>query len=131
VVEPLRCYGVRRIVSSDAVRCVATVSPLAAALDRPIQQTHDLSQDAWEQGTADVRAVVGKRVRAGKPAVLCSHGPVIPTVLDEIALATGTLKGSYLSSAADLDVGGFSVAHLSRTNPGSGIAAIETHPPAA
>lgn len=131
VVEPLRCYGVRRIVSSDALRCVATVSPLAAALDRPIRQTHDLSQDAWEQGAADVRSVVGKRVRAGRPAVLCSHGPVIPTVLDEIALATGTLKGSYLSRAADLDVGGFSVAHLSRTNPGSGIAAIETHPPAA
>ncbi|WP_460772238.1 NUDIX hydrolase [Microbacterium sp. GXF7504] len=126
IVGPLRAYGVRRIVSSDAVRCVSTVKPLAKALKRSIRETELLSQDAWEDGRSDVRTVVGKRVRARKPAVLCSHGPVLPDILSELALATGTLKGSYLGSASSLDVAGFSVVHLSRTNPGSGIAAIET-----
>ncbi len=128
-VAPLRAFGVRRIVTSDAVRCVQTVAPLAKALGRESVQTAKLSQDAWEDGRSDVRAVIGKRVRAGKPAVLCSHGPVLPDILAEIALATGTLRGSYVSSASALEVGAFSVVHLSATNPGSGIISIETHVP--
>jgi 8-oxo-dGTP diphosphatase len=129
IVGPLRAFGVRRIVSSDAVRCVATVEPLAKALGRDVRTTALISQDAWEEGTHDARTVVGKRVRSRKPAVICSHGPVLPDIMNELALATGTLRGSYLGSASALEVGAFSVVHLSRTNPGSGIAAIETHLP--
>lgn len=129
LVGPLRAFGVRRIVSSDAVRCVTTVAPLAAALGRKIDRTPLIGQDAWEDGSSDVRTVVGKRVRARKPAVLCSHGPVLPGILTELALATGTLHGSYLGSASALEVGAFSVVHLSATHPGSGIVSIETHEP--
>ena len=129
IAGPLKSFGVRRIVTSDAVRCVTTVAPLAATLGRKIHRTAELSQDAWEDGAADVRKVIGHRVRSRKPAVLCSHGPVLPDILNEIALATGTLRGSYLGSASALEVGAFSVVHLSATNPGSGIVAIETHEP--
>jgi 8-oxo-dGTP diphosphatase len=129
VVGALQAFGVRRIVSSTAVRCVTTVAPLAKAIGRRIDETDLISQDAWEDGTSDVREVVGRRVRAGKPAVLCSHGPVLPDILSELALATGTVRGTYLSDAAALETGAFSVAHISATNPGSGIVAIETHAP--
>jgi 8-oxo-(d)GTP phosphatase len=129
VAGPLAAFGVRKILSSDAVRCVATVAPLAAALGRRIEQTALISQDAWEVGESDARSIIGKRVRSGKPAVLCSHGPVLPDILHELALATGTLRGSYLGSASALETGSFSVVHLSSTNPGSGIVAIETHDP--
>ncbi|ODT23942.1 NUDIX domain-containing protein [Microbacterium sp. SCN 69-37] len=129
IVGPLAAFGVRKIVSSDAVRCVATVTPLAAALGRKIVRTSLISQDAWEAGESDTRSVVGRRVRSRKPAVLCSHGPLLPDMLTEIALATGTLRGSYLGSASALEPGSFSVVHLSTTNPGSGIVAIETHEP--
>lgn len=129
IVAPLRAFGVRRIITSDAVRCVQTITPLAKALDRKPVQTERISQDAWEEGRSDARAVIGKRVRAGKAAVLCSHGPVLPDILAELALATGTMHGSYLGSASALEVAAFSVAHLSATNPGSGIISIETHVP--
>ncbi|WP_405372476.1 MULTISPECIES: NUDIX domain-containing protein [unclassified Microbacterium] len=129
VVGPLRAFGIRRVVSSTAERCLETVAPLATALDTDVRTTDLLSQDAWEAGTADVRRVVGKRVRAGKPVVLCSHGPLLPALMRELALATGTLPGAYIGSSADLETGAFSVAHLSATNPGSGIVAIETHQP--
>jgi len=129
IVGPLRAFGVRRIVTSDAVRCVETITPLSRALDRKPVKTDKISQDAWEDGESDLRSVVGRRIRAGKPAVICSHGPVLPGLLSEIALATGTIQGSYLSSAADLEPAAFSVVHLSATNPGSGIIAIETHIP--
>jgi len=129
LVGPLSAFGVRRIVSSPAERCMATVAPLAASLDRRVERSDLISQDAWEVGRSDARTVVGERVRARKAAVLCSHGPLLPDILTEIALATGTMKGSYLGSASALEVAAFSVVHLSATNPGSGIVAIETHVP--
>lgn len=129
VVGPLRAFGVRRVFSSDAARCVETVAPLATALGRDIHRTSAISQDAWDAGTADTRTLIGKRVRARKPAVLCSHRPVLPDLMREIALATATVKGSYLGDSSALEPGAFSVVHLSATNPGSGIIAIETHPP--
>ncbi|WP_417556198.1 NUDIX hydrolase [Microbacterium sp.] len=129
IVAPLRAFGVKRIVSSDAVRCLQTVAPLERKLRHPAKVTAKISQDAWEDGTGDIRAVVGHRVRARKPAVLCSHGPVLPGILSELALATGTMHGSYVDSASSLEVAGFSVVHLSATNPGSGIISIETHTP--
>ncbi|MFD5213083.1 NUDIX domain-containing protein [Microbacterium sp. NPDC058345] len=129
ITAPLRAFGVRRIVTSDAVRCVQTVAPLEKKLGRTAKQTRKISQQAWEDDTADIRSVIGRRIRSRKPAVLCSHGPVLPAIVSEIALATGTLHGSYVDSAGALEVGGFSVVHLSATNPGSGIISIETHEP--
>jgi 8-oxo-dGTP diphosphatase len=128
-VGQLRAFGPRKIVSSPAVRCLKTVVPLSSALGRPVERSSLISQDAWEEGESDARRIVGERVRARKAAVVCSHGPVLPDILSEIALATGTLRGSYLGSASALDTGAFSVVHLSATNPGSGIVAIETHEP--
>ena len=88
--------GLKRIISSPAVRCVTTVAPLGAATGINVKRDAGISQDAWEAGKGEVRRVVGKRVRSRKTAVLCSHGPVLPEIMREIALATGTPLGSYL-----------------------------------
>jgi 8-oxo-dGTP diphosphatase len=129
IVGPLLAFGTRKIISSPATRCVKTVTPLSASLARKIDKTPLIGQDAWEEGKSDARTIVGERVRARKPAVLCSHGPVLPEIMTELALATGTLRGSYLGSASALEPGAFSVVHMSLDNPGSGIVAIETHEP--
>lgn len=129
IVGPLASFGARKLISSPATRCVKTVVPLSSATGRKIETTELIGQDAWEEGTSDPRRIVGERVRARKPAVLCSHGPVLPDILNEIALATGTLRGSYLGSASALEPAAFSVVHLSADTPGSGIVAIETHIP--
>jgi len=129
IVGPLLAFGVRRIVSSPAQRCVQTVRPLARALGQRITPTASLSQDSWDAGRSDARTVVGERVRARKPVVVCSHGPVLPDILHELALATGTMRGSYLGSSAALEPAAFSVVHVPVEHPGSGIVAIETHGP--
>jgi 8-oxo-dGTP diphosphatase len=128
-VHTIEAWNPRRIVTSDAVRCVATVAPLAASTGIKPKRAAGISQDAYDEGRGTVREIVGKRVRSRKTAVLCSHRPVLPEILREIALATGTMPGAYLSDAADLDAGGFSVVHLSASNPSSGIIAIETYAP--
>lgn len=129
IVPTIRAWAPKRITTSPAVRCVSTVAPLAAATGIQPKHKPGISQDAYEDGTAGVREVVGKRVRSRKSAVLCSHGPVLPDILREIALATGTTTGSYLKGASALHTAEFSVVHLSVSNPSSGIIAIETHSP--
>jgi len=83
----LAAYGVRRVVTSDSVRCVETVQPYAVAAGRPVNATPVLSEeDATE---ASVRALVRELRRdaaeAG-PTVLCSHRPVLPLVFDALGL---------------------------------------------
>ena len=126
LVSTITAWRPLRIISSTAVRCVTTVAPLAAFTGITIKQTDLISQDALESGEADVRSIVGKRVRSRKTAVLCSHGPVLPEIMREIALATGSQPTTALFDAADLDTGGFSIVHLSSENPAAGILAIET-----
>jgi 8-oxo-dGTP diphosphatase len=131
LVDTVTAWAPTRIVTSPAVRCATTVAPLSAATGIPIKREEGISQEAWESGRDQVRRVMGKRVRSGRTAVICGHGPVLPDMIREIALATGTPLGSYVTDAAGLEPGAFSVVHLSATNPGSGIVAIETHAPRA
>lgn len=130
-VGPVRAFGVRKVFSSTARRCVQTVTPLADALGKRIREKTSLSQDAWEDGSGDVQKLVGKRVAKGKPCVICSHGPVLPRVMDALAVATGTVRSHELSAGARLQTGAFTVVHVRRGSPGAGIVAVETHAPRA
>lgn len=127
IVRTIAAWKPRRLISSTAVRCKETIAPLAKALGRDVKATAKISQDAFEDGTADVRGIVGKIVRTRKSTVVCTHGPVAPAVIRELALATGTLRTQDLDMAGMLDTAAFSVVHLSSTHPSSGIIAVETH----
>lgn len=124
----LEAFGPSRILSSDAERCMRTVAPTAKAMNKSVRAKAALGQDAWDEGTGDVRSVIGKIVRKGKNVIICSHRPVLPDIARELVLATGSLPGDYLDDAVSLPPGGFSVFHFSKTNPSAGIISIETYP---
>jgi phosphohistidine phosphatase SixA len=115
---------------STAVRCLATIEPIAAITGLVVKQSIGISQDAYEDGTARVRKTVRKRLRAGAAAVLCSHGPVIPEIIGEIAAATNTPLDAPLRRAGMLSTSEFTVLHVSATNPDAPLVAVETHGPA-
>ena len=129
LVPILESFGPRRIYSSTATRCLATVGPLAEHLQKRVRAKRSLSQDFWDAGDlAKTRILIGKIVSRGRSAVVCSHRPVLPDLARELALATGSVPGDYLAQAAALPPGGFSVFHFSRTRPGAGILGVETYP---
>ena len=127
IVGTIAAWKPKRFISSTAARCLATIAPVAKALGKDVKSTKKISQDAFESGKGDVRSVVGEIVRKRKSTVVCSHGPVSPAVIREIALATGTPWTSALEEAGLLNTASFCVVHLSSTHPSSGIIAVETH----
>jgi 8-oxo-dGTP diphosphatase len=129
VAPGIAAYGPRRIISSPAARCVMTVEPLSDLVQVPIKENDKISQDSWEGGEADVAAVVAKRLDRRKTAVLCSHGPVLPEIIRQLAYQTSTPLDAPLRSAADLATGDYTVIHLSLRHPQGGIIAVETHGP--
>jgi len=127
IVPTLSAFGPRVLISSSAVRCIETLEPTAEALGLPLETTDGISQDAYEEHGGSVRKIVEKRIERRKTAVLCSHSPVLPEILHEIAVATKTHSALRLTRAGMLSPAEFTVVHLSVDEPKLGIAAIETH----
>ena len=72
LVELLRPFGLRRVVSSPYVRCVDTVAPLAAALGVPVEEDERLAEGAGS-GADDLVREDG--------VLACTHGDVAYDVL--------------------------------------------------
>ena len=122
-------YRPLRLITSTADRCRMTVQPISELLGLEVSETAKLSQDAWEVADADVAGVIAKRIAKRKTTVLCSHGPVLPEVIRQLAYQTNTPLDAPLRGSAELATGDYTVVHLSRERPEGGIIAVETHGP--
>ena len=129
IAASIAAYGPTKIISSTAVRCRSTVEPLSRLTGLTVKTTTGISQDAYEHGQDTVPKVVGKRLRKQRSVVLCSHGPVLPQIVGEVAAQTGTAIGAELRRSVSLGTGDFTVLHVSREHPLSGLVAVETHSP--
>jgi 8-oxo-dGTP diphosphatase len=72
-------YIVEAALSSPAVRCMQTIRPLAAGRGLAVQEVDALAEGA----TRDAVELVDQM--ADRVGVLCSHGDVIPYVLNTLA----------------------------------------------
>jgi 8-oxo-dGTP diphosphatase len=80
LLDILRDARFERILSSPYVRCIESVAPLASARCLPIEPTEALAEQA---SLNDALELVEKHTPGG--AVLCSHGDVIPMLLEHYA----------------------------------------------
>lgn len=130
IARGIAAFAPQRIISSTAARCLATVEPLSRLTQLPVKATALISQDAYEAGEEQVAEVVARRLKKQVSAVLCSHGPVIPEIISQLAAQTRTVADSAIRQSASLDTGDFTVVHVSTQHPKRGIIAVETHSPA-
>lgn len=129
IAAAIAAYGPTKIISSTAVRCRSTIEPLSQLTGLPVKTTAGISQDAFEHGQATVEKIVGKRLRKQKTAVLCSHGPVLPQIVGEVAAQTKSAVTADMRRSVSLGTGDFTVLHVSCEHPLSGLVAVETHSP--
>jgi broad specificity phosphatase PhoE len=71
-------FGPRRVLSSPFVRCIETVEPLASALGLVPEEDEALAEGSIDAAVERVRSL------AGEPVALCTHGDVVPAVLDAL-----------------------------------------------
>jgi 8-oxo-dGTP diphosphatase len=84
LVELLAPAGIRRLVSSTAVRCVQTLEPLGEALGIAVERDDALYEGTGPRPTMDLILQAD-----GDTVALCTHGDVIQDVMDEV-FSSGT-----------------------------------------
>ncbi|MEY4348551.1 MAG: hypothetical protein RIS43_970 [Actinomycetota bacterium] len=107
IAAALRAFGVEQTFSSPAARCTSTVSPEFVGEDQLV-----IEPSFSEWGIEKNRAATKERIREvrnhEKPLVICSHRPVLPTLVKGIAGKSGELHPSR-----KLKPGDFAVFHRS------------------
>lgn len=82
LVPLLRSYSPARVCSSPALRCVQTVAPTAESLGLEVEVL-----DALNEGdSTDALALVRSLAAEEGCVVLCSHGDIVPDVLDALSV---------------------------------------------
>jgi 8-oxo-dGTP pyrophosphatase MutT (NUDIX family) len=90
LVPLLAAFDVTVAHSSSSTRCVQTVAPYAEVTGWPVKLYDELSE---EGATAEaVVDLVDALLDGGESAVLCTHRPVLPTVLDALRVPEAKLE---------------------------------------
>ncbi len=129
VAQGIAAYRPAALVSSTAVRCVATIAPTARITGLEVAEVEGISQDAYSGKGDRVARIVGNAVDRAETTVFCSHGPVLPQILAAVIAATGGEFSGSLSHAAALSTGEYAVLHVPVEHPETGVVAVEVHSP--
>jgi 8-oxo-(d)GTP phosphatase len=81
----LNAYGVRRVVSSPAVRCTQTIEPFAHDISTFLEIDDRLSEDTR---FADVNRSVSAMLDRKTPVVVCTHRQTLPWIFDVVGADT-------------------------------------------
>lgn len=89
--------GIERIVSSPYERCVQSVKPLSKLVGAPIETTPLLAEEPDLDATyALVDGLIGSN------AVICSHGDVIPALINRMMWAGLSLESRFYCSKGSI-----------------------------
>lgn len=111
LVPRLAAYGLERVHTSAARRCVQTVCPYADSHDLAVITEPELTELAYleapETTKARIAALATDALRRGEATLLCGHRPYLPDVIDHL------LEGSGLTGPRDtVPVGSMIILHL-------------------
>ena len=133
----LGAYGITRLVTSPSVRSAATLAPYAAARGLKLRAKPVLSEEMYAVTPDRAMRPLERLLERGQPAALCSHGPVLPSLLGRLARTLDTEEdeggagAAALEEAADLGMakGEALVCHIAGTGAVAQLVAVERHLP--
>ncbi len=127
LVGTLEAFAMRRVLSSPWRRCVQTLEPFVQASGRRLRTKTWLSEDGHRRDRGKTAGLVTKYLVKGKAVVLCTHRPVLGTVLGVLAGHAEVGRAASLPSKDPfLDPGELLVAHVARST--GRVVAVERHP---
>ncbi len=89
IVEPLRALGPLALVSSDAERCRQTLAPYLAATGASCALELAFSEAGAAADPELARARVAAVADAARPTLICTHRPVLPTLMETLCQRSG------------------------------------------
>jgi 8-oxo-dGTP diphosphatase len=81
LIQHLEPFGIDEIYSSDYIRCVQTVTPLAQSRGLKITEIPNLNEENFELDPERAISFANAVKQDEKNILICSHNPVIPTML--------------------------------------------------
>ena len=81
----LAAYAPQLVLSSPSVRCTDTVLPYSRSTGVKVTTRKGLSEEGFAADAGKVDKHLDKVLAQGEPAALCTHGPVLPTLLTRLA----------------------------------------------
>lgn len=133
----LAAYGLSRLVTSPSVRCSDTLRPYAASRGIALRNKPGLSEEGYDEDPGRALRHLRRLLERGTPAALCTHGPLVPDLLEELRGMVAEeepeadLVGGMLKEAQDekMAKGEVLVAHLVGTAEAARVVAVERHLP--
>ena len=122
----LKAYSPKRIYTSPWARCKQTVAPFATLLKTTSIPVPELTETANSREPKKTVTAINAIVAAGKSAVICTHRPVLPTVIEAIEGKASDAIKIKLNLAAALKPGSLTVIHLNKNHQ---VVDTETHSP--
>jgi len=130
LVEVLDSYAIERIHSSPFKRCHATVARYAKSIGADIHSEPCTSEAGHEADPDSTVKRAVELVNQREPTVLCTHRPVLPTVISAITECLGLPPAAVRDDAhwdSRLPPGGMIVIHREWTDAGPRAFSIEQH----
>jgi 8-oxo-(d)GTP phosphatase len=131
LVPLLDAFGVAEVYASSARRCTETVQRYAKHLGLPLHLEPLLTEEGHRADSMAAAARAIELALSAQPLVLCTHRPVLPTMLDSMAVALGVgLDDPRWSRAWNprLPPGGFIVVHREFSDDGPvRVVGVEQH----
>lgn len=130
LVEVLAAFGVREIVTSPWERCLRTVAPYGERTGLPVHTVEALSEAAHVADPAAAVHACTDYLTDPHDAVVVTHRPVLPAVLDAVSEATRRWTiGRLPAKDPYLRTGEVLVVHVCGADGASRVVALEQHRP--
>lgn len=85
LVPALASFGIQGLHSSDSRRCRDTLGPYAGARGISVELEDTLSEERHTESPKKALARVSQIAKINLPLALCTHRPVMPTVMDALS----------------------------------------------
>jgi 8-oxo-dGTP diphosphatase len=126
IVPLLSAYGVALVLSSRWERCATSIDPYVRASGLRPEYSDNLSEAQHERSPSRVAATVRELLEAGRSSVLCTHRPVLPTVLDVLGQHSRRAIANVLPARDPfLELGEILIAHVAATGKGPRVVGVE------
>ncbi len=112
----IKAYGARLVFTSPWTRCLSTIAYYAQSSKVKVKVSPELTEAANAKKPEQTKDVTRALVNLNKAVLICTHRPVLPTIIEELETrATSKLKAK-LHLIAPLKPGSLAVVHLSKNS---------------